>query len=150
MLPNMHCSIWNCRCSHNNKIPQGSPHFGKFTSYWFLFFLSPVNWIFIGAKQFSISFCWTFFRFQPKYVTQGDLVDVLLTHRKENSPPMKNLIFWDMTQLYRIAWSEEKELFRACRPFSAWEIAFCFSIVFDHGLFRFFSNSENSRKKLKF
>ena len=62
----MHCTIWNCKCSLNNKISKGSPHFGKLKSYWFSFFLSPVNWIFIGAKQFSISFCWTFIRFQPK------------------------------------------------------------------------------------
>ena len=68
---------------------------------------------------------------------KGDLIDVHLNHRKENSPPMKNLIFWDMTQLCKIAWCEEKELFKALRPFSAWEIAFCFSIVFDHVLVRF-------------
>ena len=57
----MHCTIWNCKCSLNNKISKGSPHFGKLTSYWFLFFLSPVNWILIGAKQFSLFFCRTLF-----------------------------------------------------------------------------------------
>ena len=98
----------------------------------------------IGTK--TIFTRWTYFPYST-YVTQEGIIDVLLICRKKNSPPMKNLIFWDMTQFYKIVWSEEKELFRAWRPFSAWEIAFCFSIVFDYDLLRFFFNFLKTRRE---
>ena len=70
MLPDMHCSIWNCRCSLNNKISQGTPHFGKLKSYWFLFFISPVN--FYWCKTIFTLFLLDFFPVST-YVTQRRL-----------------------------------------------------------------------------